>query len=173
MNPQVFQMSMNTNKWLRDPKLKEENIKLMYIKRLHIKFEKADNESDFDYFRKCKKKGWLPYLIAHRNGTIGTFTYPFFDEWLRGVDPTLYKTLYEPAQTDTGVIDEVDSYDTCVENLREAKEGEEYVEDAFGYRVSMFGIIAMAKSKGIAEEEMIAMIKESDANYDTDRSTPI
>ena len=169
MNPQVFQMSLNTNKWLNDPKLKEANIKQMYNQSLHIKFEKADNESNFDYFRKCKKKGWLPYLIAHRNGTIGTFTYPFFDEWLRGVDPVLYKTLYEPAQVSTGVIDEAEIYDTCVETLREAKEGEEYVEDILGYKVSMDSIRAMAKRQDITEEETIAMVKQSDCNYDEDR----
>lgn len=169
MNLQVFKMLMTNNRWLRDPKLKEANIKQMYNQRLHIKFEKADNESDFDYFRKCKKKGWLPYLIAHRNGTIGTFTYPFFDSWLRNADPTLYKTLFQPAETDTCVIDEGVLYDESMECMKKSKEGEEYVEDINGYKVSMDGVRLLAERQDITVETMIDIIKKSDANYDADR----
>ena len=48
----------------------------------HITLEKADNTNNTGWMNACASKGYLPAMIAHREGGRGVFRFDNFDKWL-------------------------------------------------------------------------------------------
>ena len=48
----------------------------------HITLEKADNTNNTRWMDACASKGYLPAMVAHREGCRGVFRFDVFDKWL-------------------------------------------------------------------------------------------
>lgn len=59
------------------PKLRK-----FYSQGGHIKLEKADDANNTGWMNACSAKGYLPAMIAHREGCRGVFRFDNFDKWL-------------------------------------------------------------------------------------------
>ena len=86
-----------SNPYLHDDALDDERVNAMFRSSLHIEFERASLRKDTASFRKWYAEGWVPYLIAYRNGTC-CLDFSEFDEWLKLTDADLYNTLEELPQ---------------------------------------------------------------------------
>ena len=70
--------SLNPEYWKN---LKKINIVKMYNSNLHLKFEKADEENNTEFFNAVLNKGWIPYLEAHKKSCGKLFNWDNYDNW--------------------------------------------------------------------------------------------